>query len=245
MSTALPLALTCTLFAGCTTCGNFCVNGTSLPEQHREILSAPSLPTDGLALEIGAGDVRIEASKDGACQIELVLHEVTQGDASARFENGKLVITTKSGKDAAIGDVIVRTNAALAQLAIGTGAGDVRLEGVDVLGALTIESGAGDVNVRGGQAKGKVELESGAGDMELSGLVCDELEISTGAGDVHLDGVHAKNANLDSGVGDIRLQQCELTTIEADTGVGDVHLIDCKYEKHELDSGLGDVEVKG
>jgi hypothetical protein len=239
----LLLTSSCTIHGGCSGPSGYYVNGVHLAEMHTEVLAAPTLPADGLWLEIGAGDVRVE-STTGAPSVEVVVHEKTKGDASVRFEGGRLVVTTDSGAPAALGDVIVRSNAPLARASIETGAGDVSLDGVDVQSGLSVETGAGDVRVRALKIGGQFEIASGAGDVRVESVECGDIGLSSGAGDFALFAVHGRIAKLDTGVGDLELQDCRFSEIEANSGVGDMRLVDCSYEKSDFDSGLGDVTIR-
>ncbi|MBM3977904.1 MAG: DUF4097 domain-containing protein [Planctomycetes bacterium] len=247
VSLCLPLVLSflaaCSIHVGCSGGSRWCMNGVHLDESHTEVLNTPSLGADGIALDISAGQVRFEPA-NGAASIEVVVHEKTKGDASVRFEGGKLVVSTKSGEPAAIGDVIVRTDGPLAKVSIATGAGDISLSGLQVRSELRIDSGAGDVSYLDGSVEGNLSIDSGAGDLALERVKCADLELSSGAGDIRVARVEAKRAEFDSGAGDIDVSNCALVEIDADTGVGDVEVVNCSYQKSRFDTGIGDVDVR-
>ncbi|TAJ24476.1 MAG: hypothetical protein EPO68_01360 [Planctomycetota bacterium] len=243
LSLLAAISAGCSLHVGCAGGSSWNVNGVRLTEQHTEVLAAPSLGADGIAIDIPAGQVRFE-STTGAPSIEVVVHEKTKGDASVRYERGALVVTTKSGEPAALGDVLVRTNGPLAKASIDTGAGDVSLNGLQVQAGLRVDSGAGGVLFSDGSVQGDLSIESGAGDVELARVKCADLKLSSGAGDIRIAAVEARKAELDSGAGDLRLSNCTLVEIDADTGVGDVDVVDCTYQKSDFDTGVGDVRVR-
>lgn len=243
LSLLVLLAASCSIHVGCAGGSHWCVNGVRLEEQHTEVLTAPTLGADGLAIDIPAGQVRFEPTT-GPSSIEVVVHEKTKGDASVRFEGGRLVVTTQSGEPAALGDVLVKANGPLSKASIDTGAGDVSLNGLHVQSSLHIDSGAGGVSFVDGSVQGDLSIDSGAGDVALERVTCTDLKLSSGAGGIRVVGVEARRAELDSGAGDLRLSQCTLVEIDADTGVGDVDVLDCTYQKSDLDTGIGDVRVR-
>lgn len=244
LSLLAALAAGCSIHVGCAGGSHWCVDGVRLDEQHTEVLATPSLGADGLVLELSAGQVRFEPTT-GPSSIEVVVHEKTKGDASVRFEGGKLVVTTHSGEPAALGDVLVRANGPLAKASIDTGAGDITLNGLRVQSSLRIESGAGGVSYTDGDVQGDLTIESGAGDIAVERVHCADMTVSSGAGDVRLAAVTARKAELDSGAGDLSISRCELVELDADTGVGDVDIVDSSYQKGDFDTGIGDVRERG
>lgn len=243
LSLLLSVLASCSIHVGCAGGSHWCVDGVRLSEQHTEVLAVPTLGADGIAIDIAAGQVRFEPTS-GESSIEVVVHEKTKGDASVQFTGGKLVVTTKSGEPAALGDVFVKTSGPLANASIDTGAGDVTLNGLHVQSGLRIDSGAGGVTFTDGSVQGDLSIDSGAGDVALERVKCADLKLSSGAGGIRVTSVEARKAELDSGAGDLRLSNCTLVELDADTGVGDVDVLACTYQKSDLDTGIGDVRVR-
>lgn len=221
----------------------FTVDGVRLHEEHTETIEIAGWEPAGLELHAHAGDVVLEPT-DGPSTITLTLHEVTVGDAMASYEDGKIVVRTKSGEPSAIGDVTVRSSAPLPSLFLETGMGDVRVEGVSLPGRVKLETGMGDVFVTDVREAERIEASSGMGGIEIARSSCRMLTASSGMGDIRVDGVQATEASFDSGMGDVTVRGSTFEKVKADTGIGN---IDCRRSTlgtMDLDSGLGSVRTR-
>lgn len=248
--TTLGLALALT-GAGCAGAGchvsfgrGIVVDGVRLEHHHEEVLSTSGWGAQGLTVESPMGDVRVERSAAGeADTITVEVYEHTAGDATAALEAGKLVVRSRSGQPAAVGDVVVRT-AALSSLRVASGMGDVDVRGVAVASSLVVETGKGDVHVRDAGAPERLELSTGMGDVELAGTSCRTLAASTGMGDLDLTHVVGEEAKLSSGMGDVTVEDGSFRSLDASTGLGDVTCVRTTYEEGDLDSGMGRTVVR-
>lgn len=220
------------------------VDGVRLPAEHEEVLTLSEWPADGLVVEAHQGDVSVERA-EGATTITVLVLEREPGEAHAHMEGGRLVVRATNGAKCAIGRVLVRTSAAPHGLELGTGMGDVRLDGVQVSGRLKLSTGMGDVDVRAVGEPSTIELASGMGDISAVGVRCARFEAATGMGDVSVDGLEASElAELSSGMGDVEIERSKGGRIKADTGLGDVDLVESSFAARDLDTGLGRVRER-
>ncbi len=218
------------------------VNGVRLKSKHQETLELVSLPAEGLAIESALGDVRV-LLEQGPTRLEVEVYETAVGDAHARVENGELVASSTSGREAAIGAATLRTDQPLTRLEIRTEIGDIEVRQVRVVQALILSTGMGDITVGGVGELDSIAASSGMGDVKTSETRCGSIEISTGMGDVEVFSVSASKASLSSGMGDLRLERSDFETLKASTGIGDIDCIETSY-RGELESGLGEVRKK-
>jgi len=216
------------------------VDGHRLDEHHTEVLALDGWGARGLELDLDVACVRVTRT-DGPTRLHVVLLETVEGDASARFVDGRLELETASGAPAAVGDVRIETADALARLSVRTGTGDVQVVGVPVAGDLVVSTGLGAIEVRGVGDPTAVDLSTGMGTIELAGLTSPRIHASSGMGAVHCDRVAAGHAVLTTGMGDVELADCDFDALEASSGVGDVTARATRWERGDLESGLGRV----
>jgi hypothetical protein len=226
----------------CTSSGAYTVDGVELEHSHVETIALDALPPEGLHFDIGMGSIVVEPATDRS-EVEVELAEFEPGDASARLERGRIVLTTKSGKPSAVKRVRARVRGTLSELRAKSGMGSVVVRDVAVAGTLALESGMGDVSVRGGScADGS--LSTGMGDVDASGLTCASLTGRSGMGDVSASQVVAKRASFHTGMGDVEVRRSTIDSIDANSGMGDVELVATSVESKELSAGMGDVEIR-
>jgi DUF4097 and DUF4098 domain-containing protein YvlB len=238
-----PLALGSLVLAGChVSIGGHAlrVDGVELPAKHTETLEVGAWPASGLTVDAVQGGVRLEPTA-GANTITVELHEVTHGDATAFFEDGRLVAHTSSGEPAAIGRVVVRSSGPIPSLDLSTGMGDVEVDAVRVERTAEVSTGVGDVTVRGIGRLERIAASTGMGDVRIDGAECRVLAASSGMGDVEVRGVSADEADVSSGMGDVDVRDSTFDRLDADAGLGDVTCRGTTYRTGELDTGFGDV----
>ena len=191
-----------------------------------------------LYVELGAGDVTVEAAETGRTEVEV------SGPRAEEFtveQSGRniAVIAPKGGRFFGIGhdnhtvrvvvptgsDLATKTGSAdtetvgtLGVISLKTGSGDVELERAE--GSLAIDSGSGDIRCH--EAGADVRIKSGSGDVDL-GDVRGTTGISTGSGDVVIGVVHERTV-VKTGSGDLELKRAEadvsLTTASGDLVIG-------------------------
>jgi DUF4097 and DUF4098 domain-containing protein YvlB len=222
--------------------GTFLVDGVRLTEQHEENLEIPGWHSQGLKVELAAGDARVRPT-DGPTRIVATVHEKYLHDARIEYVGGRLVVETDSGEPAAIGDLTVWTGERIPELSISTGAGDIDVEHVEILGSLTLSSGFGDISVEEGGRLARCDFSTGMGDIALASFVCDDLEATSGMGDVELRSIECAVAELSTGMGDVDVLGSRFDRLEASTGMGDVDASRTEYGSASLDSGMGSVRT--
>ena len=216
------------------------VDGVELPAEHTETLEIAAWSASGLMVDSPLGDLRVEPT-DGPSTITVTLYEVEVGDATAFYEEGKLISRTSSGEPSGIGQVIVRSNGPIPSLTLTTGMGDITITDVHVTDTAKLETGMGDIEVDGIGSVDRIEANSGMGDVEVAGASCRTLTVSSGMGDVDVRGVSASEGSLSSGMGDIDIRRSDFEQLSANTGLGDVKCRETTYGRGELDTGLGSV----
>jgi len=219
------------------------VDGVELESEHEETLDVGSWDASGLTVESGLGDVRVETA-DGGNTITVTLHEVTEGDASAAYEGGRLVVRTTSGKPAMIGDVVVRTAAALPSLSLHSDMGDLSWADASVEGPAEMSTGMGDVRLERVRSSGTIQASTGMGDVEVRGGDAGELSVKSGMGDLDVRDFRATTAHVTSGMGSLDFRGCVFATLNASTGQGSVDCRDTEYGDGDLSTGLGPVRIR-
>ena len=220
--------------------GTWTVDGVRLEEHHVDKLEILSWDPAGLTIENGAGDVTI-LSDPGPTRIEATLHEVTIGDASLEYLDGKLTTVTASGEPSAIGNLTMWTNMPLNILRVTAGAGDITLSGVSITDRLTLESGSGDILVEEIADLVNLGASSGMGDVDIVSLTCPSLNAATGMGDITLRFVTSDRASLATGMGDIDAIESQFAQLKAATGMGDIDASKSSYDSGDFDTGMGDI----
>ena len=210
--------------------------------QHDESLEVGPWTDQGVDVESSFGDVRIEPTS-GPNTIVVTLHEKHAGDARASFEEGRLVVTTSSGDDSAVGNVLILSNGPLPSARIECGMGDVELVGVPVEGRIELVTGMGDILLQDSSSPGRITVASGLGEVTVRNVACERIEATSGMGDVTAAFLTADKAELGSGLGDVDIADCNFDRLEAETGLGDVDCVRTTYAHIDLDSGLGSVST--
>jgi hypothetical protein len=217
----------------------YIVDGVRLDEKHQETLAIGEWDPAGLELMVSSGDVRFETGSNTT--ITLDLHEVTEGDATASYEGGRIVLETRSGEPAAIGDVVIRTATAIPHLDISTGMGDLDGRDVHVTGEATLGTGMGDLELFGLTVDGPTTMSTGMGDLDARDCTFGRLIASSGMGDLDLTSVQAGDAAISSGMGDVDVEDSAFARLEIDTGMGDVDLSNTQWQDADFDTGIGSV----
>lgn len=203
--------------------GVLVVDGVSLPNKRWVPVEVP-VGTGSLELGSATSDIVLAGSPDGASHLEVQLFSEVEGDGTVKVDGGKLVTASAAGR-MVIPNGLRGTLARGMQLAIDTGTGELRLEGLPDLTSL--------------------RLGSGTGELRLTQCSGGDVRIESGTGDVHIEGLKAGKLQIDTGTGSAQLAACTLSAIKISTGTGDVTLSDCNSGRTDVESGTGNVVLEG
>jgi hypothetical protein len=216
---------------------------TESSERSYPVGQAPLLEIDNFAGNLTvrtgeSGQIRaiVEKRAGSRAALERVSVDWEQGD------NGLRVRTSRSGTLAANESVDLEVFVpADTRLVLDTGAGNIRVEGVQ--GEIRAHTGAGNIDV--GRAAGPIRLETGAGNIDYDGGPRGEARFDTGAGNITLRLPLDTSAKVDlqAGIGNISLGGFDVegdtsgkdiqgtigtgeqATIRAETGAGNISLV--------------------
>jgi Putative adhesin len=203
--------------------GVLVVDGVPLPHKRWVQVDVP-VGTGSLRLAAATADIVLSGSPDSSSHLEVQLYSEVENDGSAILDGGKIVVRSTAGR-------LVIMNGARGTLAHG-----MRLD---------LGSGTGDLSLEGLPELSDLQLDSGTGDVRLTQCTAGDVRITTGTGDVHLAGLEAGRVEVDSGTGEAHLATCALSSLEVTTGTADVHFSECRSSRTEVESGTGDVLLEG
>ncbi|WP_283134790.1 DUF4097 family beta strand repeat-containing protein [Rhizohabitans arisaemae] len=187
-----------------------------------------------LDVQSGAGDVTVvESDRSGVAVTETLYWGGDRPTTERPVSGGTLTLAYSCGgglfgiKNCGV-DYRVEIPRGMRLVKVGTGAGDVRLEGVGA--TLDIGAGAGDITaVR--LVAGRTKAESGAGDVDLAFTDApDQVEVETGAGDGTLrlpPGPYAVTLHTGAGSETVHIDRDPNAPrkISVQTGAGNVNLL--------------------
>jgi DUF4097 and DUF4098 domain-containing protein YvlB len=215
---------------------------TERTEQTFNVGDAPTL-----GVETFAGNVTVRRGESGQVRIVLTKRaansnrlEAIDIDIEERDDEVRIQASKPSGLTSNVSVSVEMYVPADAELDLETGAGNVRVNGVD--GEIAAHTGAGNVTAEG--ATGPVALDTGAGNVRYEGEPMDRCTFKTGTGNITLvlPGDVDAEVELDTGIGNIdlggfnvagdvsrtevegRLGTGEDATIRAETGAGNINL---------------------
>jgi DUF4097 and DUF4098 domain-containing protein YvlB len=218
-----------------------------------------------LDLEVGVGDVRIDAGERADTTVEVRPSDPAKAadvraaeQTRVEHANGRLVVKGPSGwrhvgprRGDSIDVAISLPSGSRLQLEIGVAA--LRVTGR--LGESRVRVGVGDVSL---EEVGALNLKTGAGDIAVD-RVAGKAEVVTGSGDVRVgridDAAWVKNSNGDTWIGEVagetrvRAANGTITIDRADAGVvaktanGEVHLGEVASGSAVAESAFGDLEI--
>ena len=205
-----------------------------------------------VSLELGVGDVQIEASDRTDTTVEVRPSDPRKkADVAAaeqthvEFRNGRLLIQAPKGSwiglpvgsdvRADAGVASLRTTGRLGEVRARTGVGDVRL---DEVGPLELKTGAGDVSVD--RAVGRVTIACGSGGVRI-GAIDGPAAVKNGNGDTWI-GELTGEARINAANGAITIERAWAGVV-AKTANGDVRIGDVARGAIVAQSAFGALEV--
>lgn len=218
-----------------------------------------TFPTNGpisFHVEIGAGDVRVDAIETDETQVYVEGRDADDVTVEQRGDqivviapprrsgffnsNGELQVTAAvpldSNLSTKLGSADVVATGTLGAARVKTGSGEVSLG--DLTDDSTVDSGSGDVEI--GSALANLRVKTGSGDVAV-GRVARSVVISTGSGSIDV-GATEDTATLKSGSGDLQVKEAH-TDVSAVTGSGDVVVGRIRRGAVRAKAATGDIHV--
>jgi len=216
-----------------------------------------------LRIELGAGDIEVEAADTDRTTVELSVRGDHQGSAEAVAETRveqrgsdivveaprrtssfrrsprlqlRVRVPSDSELRAKIESADVTVTGRLTDVSIKTGSGNVRLD--TITGDTTIQSGSGDIEIQ--SAGNATRLQSGSGDVRLR-AAAGSVNASTGSGDITVDGV-AGQLQASSGSGDVRVGSAD-GGVAVNTASGDQHIARVAQGRVRSNAASGDIRI--
>ena len=156
-----------------------------------------------------------------------------------------LTVTMPRGARLRVNDSVgsVRGQNLNGDLFVGTGSGDIKLDGA--AGTIDVDTGSGDVELH--EIAGDTMADTGSGDVVIDGIAADTLKVDTGSGDVTISNATLRDLKADTGSGNIAVDHVRLVTFLGDTGSGDVTVSGdlSGATQIDVDTGSGDVDLVG
>jgi len=239
MALTLPLAALATSCVACPleACS---VQANELPHKRELRVPAVGVEHTGLDLTLQIGTLEVKAT-DGTPELVLSLREAEPGDAHASLVDGRLVLTSTSGKRARIERLVAHVRAELPSVKLRADLGGVTLRGLRVAGAIDVANEVGDLLLEDCNASAEARLHADLGDVRLRRFEGQGVELHVDVGDVVLNEVRAKHVRIEAGLGDVDVRNAELESLEASSNVGDVRCKASAIGKRTLRVGLGSV----
>jgi putative adhesin len=209
--------------------------------QGTTLIQAP-LPGNRLELDLGSGDVELQAGSEQDVRVETTQHGWWQGQPVAVERLADHVLVRNEAHSALFGlcfgrcgltyritvprdiSLTVRTTSgdinasgAAGSLSLATGSGDV--EANDIPSGVTVSTSSGDVQLS--DVGGKLDVQTSSGDVQLDAGRVDGATVRTSSGDVELDGVAGALA-LQSSSGDITVRDARDSRLDIQTTSGEV-----------------------
>lgn len=227
--------------------------------ENRETLTLPAGGLKALAIDCGAGYLRVQG-QEGLDRVEAVatlrvsgageaeLREFRKERVTLKLERigAKAVLTARidetftleklfGGREAVI-DLDVSLPSGL-DLDVDDGSGDLAIRGID--GRLDLEDGSGDIVLE--RIAGAVAIEDGSGSMMISGVKGD-MDIDDGSGDIELKDAGGAVA-IEDGSGSIDLRNAA-GPVSVDDGSGDIVIDGVEKDVTIEEAGSGDLEIR-
>jgi len=211
--------------------------------KHRRTIELRVDSADRLIYYAHVGDIRVRPGSGDRAVLSIELIEYEPGDGEAFLErDGSIGTRSKSGKPCALGELIAELPENL-ELELGSGLGDVELEGMDGSRRISVETGMGDIVLEDLSNVGRLEVETGMGEILMGPAKnIEEVDLETGMGSIKVRQVEAEMMDATTGMGGIRFNECHFDKLFAETGMGSVKLKDTVYRDSDLDTGLGSVK---
>lgn len=236
---ALPLAA---FTSSCIACSaNGCsVQVNQLPHARELRVPVVGIEQSGLDLALQVATIEVKAS-EGTPELIVSLREAEPGDASASFSNGRLVLTSTSGKQPQVERLVAHVPADLPSLKLQTEVGDLSARGLRVSGDFLVVSRVGDLTLEDCTASKDAYVHGDVGSLRLLRFEGAGLELRSSVGDVRLSEVRAKDVRIDADIGDVEVLNSDLQALDASSNVGDVHCKSSAIGKRSLRVGIGSV----
>lgn len=211
--------------------------------KHRRQVELSIVIDEDLVYYAHVGDIRLRAGGGGEAVLSIELIEYEPGDAEVFVEvDGTVRTRTQSGKPSVLGELIAEVPRGIS-LELGSGLGDVEIEGMDGSRRILVETGMGDIVLEDLRNVVRVDAETGMGEVLLGpGKNLEEVDLATGMGGIKVRQVEADMLDAATGMGGIRFNECHFDKLYAETGMGSVKLKDTFYNDSDLDTGLGSVK---
>jgi len=189
------------------------------------------------------GDIRIRPGDGDEAILRIEVIEYEAGDAEVFIDSdGSVDTRSESDKPAVLGELIAEVPENL-ELDLGSGLGDIEIEGMDGSRRIIVETGMGDIVLEDLRNILRIDVETGMGDILLGPAKnLEEVDLATGMGKISVRQVEAEVLDAATGMGGIRFNECNFGKLYAETGLGSVKLKDTVYEDSDLDTGLGSVK---
>jgi len=237
---ALPLAA---FMSSCIACSaNGCsVQVNQLPHTRELRVPVTGVERSGLDLSLQVGTLEVKAS-DGTPELVVSLREAEPGDASVSFVDGRLVLSSTSGKLPQIERLVAHMSPPeVPSLKLHSDVGDVTVRGLRVAGEFKVTNRVGDLTLEDCHASQDARVQGDVGNVRLLRFEGAGLELRARVGDVRLTEVRAKNVRVDADIGDVEVRSSELSALDASSNVGDVHCKSSEIGKRTLRVGVGSV----
>jgi hypothetical protein len=242
----LAAALGLLALAGCANTyqgwdGYYYVDGRRLTYDRSVSLELPGSGLDRFEFQGATADVIME--RGDVPHATAHIHEVVPGDAYLVFEDGELLLRTRSGAPAVIDAAEITLSEPLQFLVLELDDGKVELRDLQVADRVRVSTDLGDVIVRSVGQPQFMGLVTGLGDILVEGVTVEELALDTDLGDVTLRDVSAELARLSTNMGDVEVQRCSLGELEASTSLGDIRGRESDIGRTRAKTSLGTVQL--
>jgi hypothetical protein len=217
------------------------VDGVRL--KHRRTVELELDLDDRLIYFAHVGDIRIRPTNGNQAILHIELVEYRPDDGEAYLDrDGKIRTRSQSDHPCVLGPLIAEIPRGL-NLELGSGVGDIEIEGMDGSRKIVIETGMGDIVLEDLRNIISIDAETGMGEILLGPAKnLEEVDLATGMGSIKVRGVEAEVLDAATGMGGIRFNDCIFDRLYAETGMGSIKLKDTVYEDSDLDTGMGSVK---
>lgn len=215
-----------------------------------------------LRIEIGSGDIEIEATQTDRTTVEITARADEAGQEaiaetrveqrgndivieaprrSSFFRRGPelrvhVVLPVQSQLDARVNSADLHTSGRLMTATVKTGSGDVRLD--TVTEDTHVQAGSGDIEIQVAGLSTKVQ--SGSGDVRIR-QSRGQLNVNTGSGDIEVDRAESP-VQLSTGSGDIRVGDAA-GSVSTNSASGDQLIARVASGRVRSNSASGDVHI--
>lgn len=183
---------------------------TSLREEYR---------AKSISFQENSADIFLGGSETLDLSLQIKYLEYEPSDASFSIGNGRIKISTKSGKPA----LIVSINGRIPSSC-----------------DLVVESGNGDIGLKAFKNNNSILVSTGSGNIEAVDLTGTKaLTLSCGSGDILMRNSNLEMVKADTGSGDISIENSVIVDMEASTGSGDIAVIKSQITNRQFKTGSG------